>query len=238
MTLTRRERVRQATVQEIKDVARKQMAEQGAAAISLGAIAREMGMTPPALYRYFSSRDALVTELIVDAYQALGDALEAAYLANPQGDYAARFQGLCHAFRRWAQAHPQDYALIYGTPIPHYHAPRERTVPLASRVVTFFGLLLGEAMQAGQLTVPPAYRQIPPTLQRVVDRYLAELPVEGATPDIFVLAMLIWSRLNGHVWAELQGHFPPDMTGSGELFQMEVTAICQELVLGSGEETQ
>jgi AcrR family transcriptional regulator len=230
---TRREAVREATYAEIKEIARQQMAEKGAAALSLNAIAREMRMTTPALYRYFANRDALVTELVVDAYQSLGDALETAVLKHQQDPYHTRFQALCHTYRDWALAYPQDYTLIYGTPIPHYHAPRERTVEPATRVLTTFGLLLGEIDRAGQLTIPAAYQQVSPAQEQMIDALLAESSVEEATAGIFLLTLLVWSRLNGVVWAEMYGHFPPGMADSGELFQLEVTAICNEINLAS-----
>ena len=228
MALSRRERVRKATITEIKAVARQQMAEQGATALSLGAIAREMGMTTPALYRYFANRDALVTDLVVEAYQALGDVLEETLQAEQHEPPHTRFMAICNAYRNWALAHPQDYTLIYGTPIPNYHAPRERTVELASRVLTTFGHLFGEAQQAGKLTIPTAYQQISPKFQQVFDSF----PLEEATTSIFILTILIWSRINAVVWSALYGHFPPSMADSGELFQMEMQAICYELNLG------
>ncbi len=94
MPLTRRERVRAATIDEIKEIARRHIAEKGAAALSLRAIAREMGMTSPALYRYFASRDDLVTALIVDAYNSLADALEAARDACEEADHAGRLAAI------------------------------------------------------------------------------------------------------------------------------------------------
>lgn len=227
MTLSRRERVRKATITEIKAVARQQMAEQGAAALSLGAIARAMGMTTPALYRYFTNRDALVTELVVEAYQALGDVLEENFQAHQHDPYDIRFMAICNTYRNWAVAYPQGYTLIYGTPIPNYHAPRERTVDLASRVIAVFGRFFGEAQQAGKLTIPAAYQQLSPKFQQV----LANFPLEEATTSIFILTILIWSRINAVVWSALYEHFPPGMADSGELFQIEMQVICHELNL-------
>src|ERR1044071_6457335 len=116
-----------------------------------------MGMTTPALYRYFESRDALITALIIDAYQALARALEQADLAASGDAYGARFQALARAYHDWSVAHPHEYALIYGTPIPGYHAPREQTVPVASRILLAFGLLFKAAWEAGYLRIPAAY---------------------------------------------------------------------------------
>jgi AcrR family transcriptional regulator len=116
MPPTRRERLRAATTSEIKQIARQQMAQKGAAALSLRAIAREMGMTSPALYRYFASRDDLVTALIVDAYNSLADALEAARHGCPPTDHKQRLLEMGLAYRNWAISHAQDYTLIFGTP--------------------------------------------------------------------------------------------------------------------------
>ena len=115
-TLNRRQRRRRETIEEIKDIARQQMAEEGASNLSLGAIARAMGMTTPALYRYFESRDALVAALVVDAYDSMGEAMEQSMGVLPQDDYAGRFLALMHAYRGWALEHPAEYALMYGTP--------------------------------------------------------------------------------------------------------------------------
>jgi AcrR family transcriptional regulator len=88
------------------------MAQVGAAALSLRAIAREMRLSAPALYRYLPNKGALVTTLIVEAYTALADALEAADVEKERDDFHGRFQAVCHAYRDWAVAHPQDYTLI------------------------------------------------------------------------------------------------------------------------------
>ena len=113
-TLDRRQRVRQATIEEIKSTARQQMAGSGAAALSLGAIARAMGMTPPALYRYFRNRHALVIALIVDAYDAQAGALEGYREGLEPDDFEGQFLTLMRAYRQWAMEHPEDYALMNG----------------------------------------------------------------------------------------------------------------------------
>lgn len=229
---TRREAAREATYAEIKQIARQQMAEKGASALSLNAIAREMRMTTPALYRYFANRDALVTELVVEAFQSLGDVLETAVSSQDHTQYHARFIDMCNAYRSWAMAHPQDYTLIYGTPIPNYHAPRERTVEVASRVLSLFGGLFGEAYQAEKLTIPTAYQQLTPQMQQIIEMVFGEVPTGDQPISLFILTLLVWSRLNAVVWSTLYNHFPPVITDSGELFQLEVTAICHELSLG------
>lgn len=232
---TRREKQRQATLEEIKTVARQQMAESGAAALSLNAIAREMGLTTPALYRYFANRDALVTELIVAAFQSLGDAIEQADAGKARDDFDGRFQAMAHAYRNWAITHPQDYDLIFGTPIPHYHAPKERTVPLASRIPTLFGILLHQAEAAGKMEIPAAYGRLSPPLQQLIQNIAADLPQETLPPDgkvpekVVIAATVVHLRLFGLVWAELHHMALPDTAVPGELFQIELNALMKQL---------
>src|SRR6266487_4929755 len=120
---TRRARQRAAAIEEIKALARRQLAEQGPGALSLRAIAREMGTAPSALYRYFPSHSDLVTVLCVEAYDSLAAALVAARDAVPAGDHGGRWLAVCHSFRRWSLDHRADFALIFGTPLPGYQAP-------------------------------------------------------------------------------------------------------------------
>ena len=130
---TARERARAELTQEIKQEARRQLAAHGAQGLSLRAVARELGMVSSALYRYFPSRDELLTALIIDAYDALGEAAEAASAGRPAADIRGRLAATCHAVRDWALAHPHEYALIYGSPVPGYQAPQATIAP-ATRV--------------------------------------------------------------------------------------------------------
>src|ERR1044072_4042690 len=130
---TARERARAELTEEIKGAARRQPAAVGAEALSLRAVSRELGMVSSALYRYFPSRDELLTALIIDAYDGIGAAAEAA-LAGTRGDDdpVERWIAVCRAARGWALAHPHEYALIYGSPVPSYSAPQATVAP-ASR---------------------------------------------------------------------------------------------------------
>lgn len=228
MTLTRRELKREETEAEIKEVARQQMAEVGAAALSLRSIAREMGLTAPALYRYFANRDALVTALIVEAYSSLATAMAAADATRARDDFNGRFQAIAFAFRNWAIQHPQDFALIYGTPIPGYIAPREQTMEPAGQVLQALGFVLIAAWQAGELTIPEPYLELPPEMHTAVTDILQSLP-PGVPAGGVVLTMTIWARLYGLVWGELFEHFPPGLAEVGRLYQIEIDAICVEL---------
>jgi AcrR family transcriptional regulator len=144
---TARERARAELTREIKEQARRQLAAAGAQQLSLRAVARELGMVSSALYRYFPSRDDLLTALIIDAYEALGLSAERAVAALPRADIRGRWRACCTAVRGWALARPHEYALIYGSPVPGYQAPQE-TVPAAARVPLVLGRLLADAQAA------------------------------------------------------------------------------------------
>jgi len=158
---TVRERARAELSREIKEEARRQLAASGAGELSLRAVAKELGMVSSALYRYYPSRDDLLTALIIDAYNALGAAAEGAIaagqaaagsadLARPAPPARDRWIAACHAVRDWALANPHEYALIYGSPVPGYRAP-EATIGPAARVPLAFVGVLGEALAGGEL---------------------------------------------------------------------------------------
>src|SRR5690554_1483149 len=126
---SRRERLRAATIAEIKQAARRRLVDHGPAAISLRAIAREMGMTAPALYRYFPSLEALVTELVADLLDEMTDSMEAARDAEPEGDIRARLYAVTRAFREWAITHRPEFTLIFANPLPSLGHPNTRRDP-------------------------------------------------------------------------------------------------------------
>ncbi|MCP4422804.1 MAG: TetR/AcrR family transcriptional regulator [Chloroflexi bacterium] len=235
MTLTRRERVRVATIEEIKEIACQHMAEKGAAALSLRAIAREMGMTSPALYRYFASRDDLVTALIVDAYSALADALEAARDACAEADHAGRLAAIAYAYRDWAIANPQAYALIFGVPIPGYEAPPDVTGPIAARSMMVFLGILQAAQHSGQADFSDIHAAVTPALVKQLQPWIDKLDQLqfDANPEIFYLAISNWSMIHGLVSLEIFGHLDPHMVkgNSGALYRAEVATLAQRLKL-------
>src|SRR4051795_1374135 len=202
MPSTARERVRAELTREITDAARRQLAEVGAAALSLRAVAREVGMVSSAVYRYFPSRDDLLTRLIIDAYDDLGAAAEAADL--PSAPPLERWLAVCRAVRSWALAHPHEYALLYGSPVPGYRAP-EDTIPAAARVGIVLGRILGDTAHAGLL--PDGSGERDPGL--VSDDAVAVLGGEHPALDdaVRVRALLAWSSLYGTISFELFGHF-------------------------------
>ncbi|MDX1992147.1 MAG: TetR/AcrR family transcriptional regulator [bacterium] len=226
-----RESQREDTREEIKAFARQQMAAEGTAALSLRAIARDMEMTAPALYRYFPSRDELITALIVDAFNALADALEAADAAQPQQDYTGRLRAVLMAYRGWALEHPTDFQLIYGNPIPGYSAPRELTVPAVVRGFQAIIRPMGEADQAGLITIPPEAQHLPASL----DQHFHGLIVSGNYPissALFYLGVTMWTRIHGIIMLELYHHLGPTVGSVDDLFAHEVQHILRRVGMG------
>src|SRR5262245_28862138 len=123
-----RARVRAEMTEEIKAIARRHLASDGAN-LSLRAVARDLGVVSSAIYRYFASRDELLTALIIDAYNSLGESIERADAAQPREELRARWLAVAHSVRDWALAQPHEYALIYGSPVPGYQAPRDTVGP-------------------------------------------------------------------------------------------------------------
>ena len=223
MTQTRRERLREATQEEIKGIARQQMAEQGAASLSLRAIARQMGLTAPALYRYFENRDALVTALIADAYTSLAVALETARDALSPDDHHDRLLAVALAYREWAVTHSQDYALIFGTPIPGYHAPMEVTAPLARRNLSVLVELLAAAQRDGELSPPSEYADSPPELKAQLLAWRDHYGYSAPTP-VLHLALAIWGHVHGLVTLEIFHHLGPNIGDAEALYRAEALA--------------
>ena len=206
---TARERARAELTQEIKREARRQLAAHGAQGLSLRAVARELGMVSSALYRYFPSRDELLTALIIDAYDALGEAAEAASAGRPAADIRGRWAAICHAVRDWALAHPHEYALIYGSPVPGYQAPQATIAP-ATRVAGVAGHLLADAWQriraaGGDIPDPaPPQRPLPPVLAE--QAAVVAGAIAPGVPDVMIARLLIaWTQLFGMISFELFG---------------------------------
>ena len=152
VTLTRRERQRAATVEEIKEVARGLMREQGTVDVRFTDIAKEMGMTPPALYRYFADRDALLTELIAEAYRELGREVAEAREQRDPDDVGGRWIAVGTAYRNWARREPAQFALILGMPVPGYVAPEDGpTTDAAKDAMAQLSLLFIRAAELGVL---------------------------------------------------------------------------------------
>lgn len=204
MTQTPRERARQQTMVEIIDIGRSHLELHGAAGLSLRAVARDLGVVSSAVYRYVKNRDELLTLLVVDGYNALGDAVDAALQDVSAEDFKAQFRATGRAVREWALAEPARYGLLFGSPVPGYEAPAEQTTTPGTRVVTRLVLILDAAYAAGQLT----------GREQVLDpRLSADFAVIrqdlGMTMDDSALAsgVLAWTSLFGAVNFEVFGQY-------------------------------
>jgi AcrR family transcriptional regulator len=226
---TARERVRAELTAEITAAARAQLAEVGAVALSLRAVARELGMASSAVYRYFPSRDDLLTRLIVDGYDQLGEAAEAA--DDPAAAPLERWLAVCRAVRAWARAHPHEYALLYGTPVPGYAAPPD-TVPAATRVGAVLGRILGDAARGGAL--PEGTGERDPGL--ISDDAVAVLGGEHPALDesVRVRALLAWSSIYGTLSFELFGHFVGSVEDADRYFDRAMTELAGLIGLAGG----
>ncbi|MFJ9783173.1 TetR/AcrR family transcriptional regulator [Amycolatopsis sp. NPDC101161] len=187
---TSRERYRAQVRAEIKQHAWEQIATAGVPALSLNAIAKQLGMSGPALYRYFASRDELITALIRDAYRSIADTVRAAY------DDGADLAGLAHVIRDWARGDPQRYFLIYGTPVPGYHAPDDTTA-ISFEVMAVLIEACGALGEGGPETPFDAH----------LDRHRTWAGGHPAPPAVLHRALSFWTRLHGVLSLELAGHF-------------------------------
>ena len=211
---TARERARAELTREIKEEARRQLAEVGGNGLSLRAVARELGMVSSALYRYFPSRDDLLTALIIDAYDAVGKAAEDAVAASSGA--GRQWAAACHAIRAWALAHPHEYALIYGSPVPGYRAP-EVTIGPASRVpLAFVSVLAGVAPDPRDRGT-----RLDGELAGQAAALAAALAASGAPAvpaGLLVRAVIAWTQLFGMVSWELFGQFVGSFEPADALF--------------------
>jgi AcrR family transcriptional regulator len=225
-TTGRRARLRAELVQEIKDEARRQVTESGAPALSLRAVARELGMVSSGIYRYFPSRGELLTALIIDAYNDIGAAAERADASCDRCDFFGRWRAACRAVRSWALEHPHEYALVYGSPVPGYRAPQD-TVGPASRVTLVLAALVRDAAAAGALERPFTPERTPEMSERAAAEgaRAGAIVLEGVPADAVVRALAAWTQLFGFISFELFGHLVGVVEDCDAIFDQAVTDI-------------
>ncbi|MDQ0733884.1 TetR/AcrR family transcriptional regulator [Arthrobacter agilis] len=206
MAGTPRERAREQTLSDITLIGRRQLGEVGAAALSLRAVARELGVVSSAVYRYVANRDELLTLLVVDAYTELGDEVDAA-VASAAPAAVERFTALAGAVRSWAVREPSRYALLYGSPVPGYAAPGERTTAQGTRVVTLLARIVDDAWRAGDL-----HGAAGPAPAHLAGDYAAlRGQLSLAAPDhVLAATVQAWSALVGAVSFEVFGQYGAD----------------------------
>ncbi|WP_316519767.1 TetR/AcrR family transcriptional regulator [Kitasatospora brasiliensis] len=209
---TARERAREELTREIKQEARRQLTSVGAQQLSLRAVARELGMASSALYRYFASRDELLTALIIDAYNELGDAADRALAATASGTARERWRALWAATRDWARANPHEFSLVFGTPVPGYAAPQTTIRPAARLPLALLGVVR-DARPRPAAPVPPPRGTLAGQLSRLTE----ELGLDLA-PHILARSIGAWVQLIGLIGFELHGHLAGPMEPADDFF--------------------
>jgi AcrR family transcriptional regulator len=226
---TRRDRNRQAMLTDIKTLARQQLSEGGPGALSLRAIARQIGTAPSALYRYFANYDDLLSALCIDAYDAAADALIAARDTQTIYDHAGRWWAICQAYRRWALDNTADFALIFGTPVPGYQAPANVTGPAAGRIVAVALQIYVGAVAAG--VADPNETQVPESFAagELLPILLGET-APNLPPQLAGITLTAWTSVLGYLTAEIFGSLNQLVADTETLYQAHIRTI----MLGMG----
>jgi AcrR family transcriptional regulator len=199
----RRERLRAATIDEIKQTALRLMRESGTVDVRFTDIARAMDLTPPALYRYFADRDALLNALIADAYTQLGRDVAQARDAVPVEDLGGRLLAVAQAYRQWARREPQQFSLIFGLPLPGYVAPQDGpTTEAAQGAMAQLSQLFLDAQSQGRLGRPLLAEVTPALCEVAKEKQDAGIPAES-----FQAMLYAWTALHGFTTLEAYGHF-------------------------------
>ena len=211
----------------IKETAWKQIAESGAPALSLRAIAREIKITAPAIYNYFPDRDALVTALIIDAYTSFGDwqieARDSVSSTHPR----KRLEAIGLAYRNWAHTYPQRYQLIFGTPIPGYQAPIEKVFPASARSISALFSVVEDLRAAGKLSTD----SVPMVNENYRAYYEQWRTYSGdINPVSLFVAMIIWSGVHGIVSLEIQGNLPPFGKKGDDIYRFALNSQARQFI--------
>lgn len=212
---TPRERFRAQIRDEIKQAALRQLAASGPAGVSVNAIGKELGVSGPALYRYFSSRDELLTELVIDAYDDLAAALREATRKTPSQPERRRLDAFARAYRAWAIAQPHRYRLLFGPPLPGHDAHAERQVEAAQASMDLLIEALPKPSDARRPTKP---------LAAELTRWAS---TRGARvdPSTALRAVLTWSRLHGFVSLEIAGNYASMGIDPDQLFDVALSRL-------------
>lgn len=215
---TTRSQARLLQIERIKTTSRRLLAEKGAPTLSLREVAREMGLVSSALYRYYATRDELLTALIVDAYNDLGDFAERAHRRTITKSARQQLHAVASAIRTWAKRNPNEWALLYGSPVPGYEAP-EYTVAAAARVALVLSSIMVGAWQG---VPPPTSGEVDAQLKGVLERQTFDESMPGVPERARARALMVWSTIFGFISFELFGHFKGTVRNASRLFNIVV----------------
>ena len=224
---TARERARAELTREIVASARRHLEAEGAAGLSLRAVARDLGMVSSAVYRYFPSRDELLTRLIIEAYDGLGDAVDAAEGVVARQDLLGRWMAVANGARDWALEHPQEWALIYGSPVPGYAAP-QATIGPGTRVAVTLITILADGVAEG---IEPVTVPVPAAVTAGMMR-LRELVPAIVTDSHLIAGLMARTQLLGHISLELDGQYNNSIDDLDSFFDHVMRRCADTLGLG------
>lgn len=229
-----REQQRAKITTAILEEGRRQLADVGAAGLSLRAIARELDMVSSAVYRYVASRDELLTRLIVDAFDSLGEATEAAIAQKSEGAPAERWVAAAHGIRDWATAHPNEYFLVFGSPVPGYAAPDDTVYP-GTRVPRALVESVSEAAKTQQLRRPHrSSGHVPDAVKSDFDRLRQEVPALAVVSDaVLAAAYTAWLQIFGLISFELSNQTRGVIEHHREFFEMAARESAERIGLHS-----
>ncbi|GAB3267018.1 TetR/AcrR family transcriptional regulator [Kineosporia babensis] len=231
---TARELARESVRANILRAARARLADEGPAQLSLRAVARDVGMVSSAVYRYFPSRDDLLTALLVEAYDELGAAAEQGDASHPREQVGARWVAAGRAIRAWSLAHPSDFALLFGSPVPGYSAPRDTVTPATRAILVLIGIVIDATGTSGwrsEAAVTPATAPAP--VASVVGDALDFLEARGqkdaAPPEMVLRTLSAWTTVFGTVSFELFGHYTYSVSDLAGYFDQVLARLADEL---------
>lgn len=221
---------RQRIEAQIVELGRRHLITEGAAGLSLRAIARDLGMVSSAVYRYVASRDELLTLLLVDAYSELADRVDGA--RDDGAPWHEQFRAMAHAARRWAVDHPASWALLYGTPVPGYRAPRERTVGPGTRVVGALFEVIAAGIAADD--IPSSETVVAEPLSSDFAALRDEFSFAGDDGAV-AKGFLSWATLVGAISLEVFGQYGPDtLTEPADVFDLQIGLLINTLTIVKG----
>jgi AcrR family transcriptional regulator len=224
----KRQDARDKIERRIVELGRRHLVTEGAAGLSLRAIARDLGMVSSAVYRYVASRDELLTLLLVDAYSELADAVDQARPARAsEASWRDRIRAMTHAAREWAVEHPASWALLYGSPVPGYRAPAERTVGPGTRVVGALFDAVADGMAAGDISKTEV--AVAQSLSSDFDGVREEFDFPGDDSAV-AKCFLLWAGLIGAISMEVFGQYGADtLTDPAAAFDLQVNLLIEML---------
>ncbi|AGZ48905.1 TetR/AcrR family transcriptional regulator [Mycobacterium kansasii] len=223
----KRQEAREHIEAKIVELGRRHLVDHGAAGLSLRAIARDLGMVSSAVYRYVSSRDELLTLLLVDAYSDLADTVDRARAEAGLDSWSEDVIAIAHAVRRWAVAHPAQWALLYGSPVPGYHAPPERTVGVGTRVVRAFFDAIAPAIATGDIILTNNVASQP--MSSDFERLRREFDFPG-DDRVVAKCFLLWAAVVGAISLEVFGQYGADtLTEPGQVFDSQIRLLVDVL---------